>query len=77
MGINAIQTGCNWPSWMKYLFVFYMITMLVLFGDFYRKNYIKKVYKIIIDLFKKLTYIFHRKSYIFHKYTYNLVFVTG
>ncbi|CAI6347911.1 unnamed protein product [Macrosiphum euphorbiae] len=43
LGINAIQSGCNWPLWMKYLFVFYIITMLVLFGDFYKKNYIKKV----------------------------------
>lgn len=50
LGINAIHSGCKWPLWMKYLFVFYIITMLVLFGDFYKKNYIKKVCKIIIVL---------------------------
>ncbi|XP_025415385.1 elongation of very long chain fatty acids protein 4-like isoform X3 [Sipha flava] len=45
LGINAIHSGCKWPLWMKYLLVFYMFTMLVLFGDFYKKNYIKKIRK--------------------------------
>ncbi|XP_015368990.1 PREDICTED: elongation of very long chain fatty acids protein 4-like isoform X3 [Diuraphis noxia] len=43
LGINAIQSECKWPLWMKYLFVFYIITMLILFGDFYKKNYVKKI----------------------------------
>ncbi|XP_015368984.1 PREDICTED: elongation of very long chain fatty acids protein 4-like isoform X2 [Diuraphis noxia] len=49
LGINAIQSECKWPLWMKYLFVFYIITMLILFGDFYKKNYVKKVQNVVID----------------------------
>ncbi|XP_050443777.1 elongation of very long chain fatty acids protein 4-like isoform X2 [Adelges cooleyi] len=42
LGTNAIFNGCQWPLWLRCVFLFYVITMLILFGDFYRKNYIKK-----------------------------------
>ncbi|XP_031639666.1 elongation of very long chain fatty acids protein 4-like [Contarinia nasturtii] len=42
MGINAIQSGCDFPKWMQYALVFYMISFIVLFGNFYGKNYLSK-----------------------------------
>uniref|UniRef100_A0A8D8SSM2 Elongation of very long chain fatty acids protein n=2 Tax=Cacopsylla melanoneura TaxID=428564 RepID=A0A8D8SSM2_9HEMI len=42
LGINGIKSGCEFPLWMQYLLVFYMITFILLFGNFYAKAYIKK-----------------------------------
>lgn len=42
MGINGIRTGCDFPLWMHYALVFYMITFIILFGNFYVKAYIAK-----------------------------------
>ncbi|XP_008473355.1 elongation of very long chain fatty acids protein 5-like, partial [Diaphorina citri] len=42
LGVNGIKSGCDFPLWMQYLLVFYMITFIVLFGNFYAKAYIHK-----------------------------------
>lgn len=42
MGINGIRTGCDFPLWMHYALVVYMITFIILFGNFYIKAYIAK-----------------------------------
>ncbi|QQP56340.1 Elongation of very long chain fatty acids protein [Caligus rogercresseyi] len=42
MGVNAIVIGCDFPLWMQYAMVFYMVTFLILFSDFYYKAYLKK-----------------------------------
>lgn len=39
LGINAILTGCTFTRWMQYLLVFYMLSFMVLFGNFYRNAY--------------------------------------
>lgn len=43
MGINGIKSGCDFPLWMQYMLVIYMISFIVLFGNFYAKAYIEKV----------------------------------
>jgi len=43
MGINGIRSGCDFPLWMQYALVFYMMSFIVLFGNFYAKAYIAKV----------------------------------
>ncbi|CAH0386489.1 unnamed protein product [Bemisia tabaci] len=42
LGINGIRSGCNFPLWMQYLLVVYMISFIVLFGNFYAQAYLKK-----------------------------------
>ncbi|XP_043268401.1 elongation of very long chain fatty acids protein 4-like [Venturia canescens] len=42
LGINGIRSGCDFPLWMQYALVFYMISFIVLFGNFYAKAYIAK-----------------------------------
>jgi len=39
LGINAILTGCKFTRWMQYLLVFYMLSFMVLFGNFYKNAY--------------------------------------
>lgn len=39
MGLNAIRVKCNFPLWMQYAMIVYMISFLVLFSDFYRRTY--------------------------------------
>lgn len=43
LGINGIRSGCDFPLWMQYALVIYMISFIVLFGNFYAKAYIAKV----------------------------------
>lgn len=43
LGINSIRSGCDFPMWMQYALVIYMISFIVLFGNFYAKSYIEKV----------------------------------
>lgn len=38
----AIIPGCNYPVWTMIVFVPQNLFMLILFGDFYYKAYIKK-----------------------------------
>ncbi len=40
--IVAFYAGCNFPTWMYAAQIFYMTTFLILFGNFYRQNYLKK-----------------------------------
>lgn len=42
LGINGIKNGCEFPLWMQYALVFYMISFIVLFGNFYAKMYLAK-----------------------------------
>ncbi|KAK9497052.1 hypothetical protein O3M35_004436 [Rhynocoris fuscipes] len=42
LGINGIRSGCDFPLWMQYALVIYMISFIVLFGNFYAKAYIEK-----------------------------------
>lgn len=41
MGSNAIRIGCDFPMWMQYCLVGYMVSFLVLFSNFYCKAYLK------------------------------------
>lgn len=43
LGINGIRSGCDFPIWMQYALVIYMLSFIVLFGNFYAKAYIAKV----------------------------------
>lgn len=42
LGINSIRSGCDFPLWMQYALVIYMISFIVLFGNFYAKEYLEK-----------------------------------
>ncbi|XP_012267801.2 elongation of very long chain fatty acids protein 4-like [Athalia rosae] len=42
LGINGIRSGCDFPLWMQYALVLYMMSFIVLFGNFYAKAYIAK-----------------------------------
>lgn len=42
LGINGIRTGCEFPLWMQYALIIYMISFIVLFGNFYAKQYLAK-----------------------------------
>ncbi|XP_059093685.1 elongation of very long chain fatty acids protein 4-like [Tigriopus californicus] len=39
MGLNALRVGCPFPLWMQYAMIFYMVTFLALFGNFYISRY--------------------------------------
>lgn len=38
----ALYHKCDFPLWMHYLLIVYMMTFLVLFGNFYMKSYLEK-----------------------------------
>lgn len=40
LGVNGIRSGCDFPLWMHYALVIYMISFIILFGNFYIKAYI-------------------------------------
>lgn len=42
LGLNGIRNGCDFPMWMQYALVIYMISFIVLFGNFYAKMYLSK-----------------------------------
>lgn len=42
LGINGIRVGCEFPTWMHYALIFYMISFILLFGNFYAKQYLAK-----------------------------------
>ena len=42
MGCNALRVQCDFPLWMQYAMIMYMISFLVLFGNFYANEYSKK-----------------------------------
>ncbi|CAG0920426.1 unnamed protein product [Notodromas monacha] len=41
MGIRALIVGCDFPQWMQYSLVLYMMSFLVLFSNFYRQTYLR------------------------------------
>ncbi|XP_065557065.1 very long chain fatty acid elongase 4-like [Artemia franciscana] len=59
LGIRAIVVGCDFPLWMQYALVVYMVSFLILFGDFYIKVYCrKKVLRKIVLCFISHSLIF-------------------
>ncbi|CAG9823215.1 unnamed protein product [Phaedon cochleariae] len=42
LGMNGIRTGCEFPLWMHYTLIIYMVSFIVLFGNFYVKAYMEK-----------------------------------
>ncbi|KAL3279453.1 hypothetical protein HHI36_016964 [Cryptolaemus montrouzieri] len=42
LGVNGIRTGCDFPLWMHYTLIIYMMSFIVLFGNFYVKAYLEK-----------------------------------
>lgn len=40
MGANSIRISCDFPLWMHYALVLYMVSFLFLFGNFYIHAYI-------------------------------------
>lgn len=51
MGLNGIKNECDFPLWMQYTLVIYMISFIVLFGNFYAKSYIAKVNNLFNEYF--------------------------
>lgn len=47
MGVRALFIGCDFPLWMQYALVVYMISFLVLFGNYYRTAYLDSKKKVI------------------------------
>uniref|UniRef100_A0AAG5DN90 Elongation of very long chain fatty acids protein n=1 Tax=Anopheles atroparvus TaxID=41427 RepID=A0AAG5DN90_ANOAO len=41
LGIIAISTGCEFPLWMRYTLIAYMLSFIVLFCNFYAHAYLK------------------------------------
>ncbi|XP_055599293.1 elongation of very long chain fatty acids protein 4-like isoform X2 [Uranotaenia lowii] len=41
LGINGIVTGCEFPLWMHYTLIGYMISFILLFGNFYAQAYLR------------------------------------
>ena len=42
VGIYSLYVDCDFPRWMSWALILYMISFLVLFGNFYLQSYIKK-----------------------------------
>jgi len=42
MGINGLHIKCSFPLWMIYAMIFYMISFIALFGNFYYHTYLLK-----------------------------------
>lgn len=42
LGINGLRVQCDFPVWMQYALIIYMISFIVLFGNFYAKQYLAK-----------------------------------
>ena len=40
LAIRALVRGCDFPLWMQYALVIYMISFLALFGNYYRLEYL-------------------------------------
>ncbi|KAB0802747.1 hypothetical protein PPYR_04933 [Photinus pyralis] len=50
LGINGIRTGCEFPLWMHYTLILYMISFIILFGNFYVKAYMEKGSKVFYGM---------------------------
>lgn len=42
LGINGLRVNCDFPKWMQYTLITYMLSFIVLFGNFYRHAYTLK-----------------------------------
>ncbi|KAJ8958334.1 hypothetical protein NQ318_017480 [Aromia moschata] len=42
LGVNGLRTGCDFPLWMHYMLIIYMMSFIVLFGNFYIKAYMER-----------------------------------
>ena len=42
MGVNAIYVGCDFPLWMQYSMVMYMVSFLILFSRYFYNEYVMK-----------------------------------
>ena len=40
--VHTLYSGCEFPEWMSWALILYMISFLVLFGNFYIQAYLKK-----------------------------------
>lgn len=62
LGLNALRTGCEFPLWMHYTLIIYMISFIILFGKFYFRAYMTHVSFAIcyfnLSTIITLTYIF-------------------
>ncbi|CAI6344962.1 unnamed protein product [Macrosiphum euphorbiae] len=56
LGIHGIKSGCKFPIWMQYLLVIYMISFIVLFGNFYANAYVQKDTTNKTDIYKNYKY---------------------
>lgn len=50
LGANGIRMGCEFPLWMHYTLIFYMVSFIVLFGNFYVQAYIEKGNQVFFGL---------------------------
>ncbi|XP_057317521.1 elongation of very long chain fatty acids protein 4-like [Hydractinia symbiolongicarpus] len=42
VAVYSLATGCDFPQWMSWALILYMISFLILFGNFYLQAYIKR-----------------------------------
>ncbi|KAJ1526065.1 hypothetical protein ONE63_009231 [Megalurothrips usitatus] len=59
LGVNSIRVECDFPMWMKYALVVYMVSFIVLFGNFYAKAYMQKG----VDIVSNPNMVFCRPSF--------------
>ncbi|KAJ3641334.1 hypothetical protein Zmor_027846 [Zophobas morio] len=69
LGINGIRTGCEFPLWMHYTLIVYMLSFIVLFGNFYVKAYMEKGSQVFFGMDMGCgqgnTYLSKKDSYIY------------
>jgi hypothetical protein len=42
LGVASLTVECDFPRWMSYALAFYMVTLIVLFSNFYIHAYLTK-----------------------------------
>ena len=42
VAVYTLYSDCEFPEWMSWALILYMISFLVLFGNFYVQSYLKK-----------------------------------
>lgn len=62
LGANALINGCTFPTWMPCTLVLYMISFIVLFGNFYAKAYLSKKQSSLTKTAKKSNNATHSSS---------------
>ncbi|XP_074032274.1 very long chain fatty acid elongase 4 [Leptinotarsa decemlineata] len=70
LGANGIRTGCEFPLWMHYTLIIYMMSFIVLFGNFYVKAYMEKGNQVFFGMDvgcgQGNTYVERKKNYLSH-----------